>query len=279
MKVLVTGGTGFVGGSIRRELTKKGVSVKLLVRKKVVTSVNEELEIVGDVFDLKAFEWAEKLKDVDTVIHCAWYVKHSDYLVSVENLHCMIGTLELIKAISIQRDCTFIGLGTCFEYDLSERFLSPDTSENPNCLYAECKLAVKRLSWKILEDSSSSIIWARLFYLYGQGEQSDRLYPSVVQAIKCNQSIALTHGNQVRDYLQIDDAARQICDLIFDKGPSKVVNICSEKGQTIKEFLQGKIHKDSWHLLKFGMRDENLIDPPIIIGQQNVKSERRLIKK
>lgn len=271
MKVLVTGGTGFVGGAIRQVLTEQGISVKLLVRKKVTTFFNEELEITSDVFDLKVFEWVELLKDVDKVIHCAWYVNHSDYLVSTENIKCMTGTLELVKAIATQKDCTFIGLGTCFEYDLSEGLLSPETTENPNCLYAECKLAVKRLSWKLLEKSSSTIIWARLFYLYGDGEQSNRLYASVMEAVKRNQSVALTHGNQVRDYLQIDDAARLVCALIHDEGPSKVVNICSEKGQTIKEFLKSKIHKDSWHLLKFGMRNENLIDPPIIIGKQNIK--------
>lgn len=276
MKILITGARGFVGNAIRRELRKKDLAVRLLVRDKIEITENEELRIVDDIFELNVSEWLEILKDIDTVIHCAWYVKHSDYLASIENVRCMEGTLELVKAMSQKKACTFIGLGTCFEYDLTEQPLSPDTPEYPTCLYAECKLAVKRISWHLMQNSNSSIIWARLFYLFGPGEQSERLYPTVLRAVEDQRHVGLTHGTQIRDFLHIDEAAAQVCSFICYNGPPKVVNICSEKGQTVKEFLKSQIDENDWKLLKFGMRQENLIDPPVIIGRKKTKKQNEI---
>ncbi len=65
-------------------------------------------------------DWYENVcSDIDIVIHVAWYARPGKYLESSLNLDCMSGTLAFARAAANQGIKKFIGVGTCFEYDLT----------------------------------------------------------------------------------------------------------------------------------------------------------------
>ena len=55
-----------------------------------------------------------------------------------------------------------------------------------------------------------STVWARLFYLYGPGEDPRRLVASIIRSLLRSESVAISPGEQVRDFLHVDDVAAAI---------------------------------------------------------------------
>ena len=79
----------------------------------------------------------------------------------------------------------------------------------------------------------------------------------------------LSSGDQVRDYMNVSDAANIIVDLVSSNltGP---VNVCSGHPITIKEFACMIAEElEAKHLLRFGERQLNLTDPAFMVGVPN----------
>ncbi len=74
--------------------------------------------------------WKHQCADIDMIIHVAWYAEPGKYLDSTQNMDCLIGSLNLAKAAMLAGVKRFVGVGTCFEYDLTAGFLSVDTPIN-----------------------------------------------------------------------------------------------------------------------------------------------------
>lgn len=265
MKVLVTGGTGFVGNAVRKTLSTQNIQTTVISRLSIKLLPNEKNIIIDDIFDLDVIQWVNLIKEFDSIIHMAWYVNHQDYLTSKKNIKCLQGSLNLTQAISYYKNKLLIGTGTCFEYKMSSKILFPDSPENPSCLYAETKLAFKDITKQLLELGSNRFIWARIFFLFGENESPKRLYPMIMHALETDQVLELTSGKQIRDFLHIDKAAQIIVAQLFSKSNFEIVNVCSGQGQSVKEFAINLVNERSY-LLKFGARKNNLVDPPIIVG-------------
>jgi len=75
------------------------------------------------------------------VIHAAWYAEPGQYLQSSKNLDCLQGTLNMAKGAVQARVRRFVGIGTCFEYDLRQDMLSIETPLKPLTPYADAKAA------------------------------------------------------------------------------------------------------------------------------------------
>lgn len=143
-KILITGSTGFVGRQVLSNLLKNKIKVRAIIRKARENFFKDkypkvELIITNDLFKESADWWAEQCKGIHTIIHVAWYVENGKYLQSPNNIDCLIGSLNLVKGgikAGIKR---FVGIGTCFEYDLNIQNLSVDTPLKPSTTYAAAK--------------------------------------------------------------------------------------------------------------------------------------------
>lgn len=270
--VLLTGATGFVGSQILACLAKKtDVQVRLVVRKKSESlfrdmSNIESIFITNDLFT-EDDDYLNKIcQNVDVLIHAAWYVEPGKYLESPLNIDCLKGTLSLAKAAAKNRVLRFVGLGTCFEYDLEAGVLSTSTKLNPTTPYAAAKAAAYIFLSNYFSAANISFCWCRLFYLYGIREDERRLVAYIKSKLSKGEIVNLSRGQQVRDFLNVTDAAHSIVEkaLSNESGP---VNICSGTGVSIKEIAE-KIADQYGRrdLLAFGTRKDNLVDPPIIIG-------------
>lgn len=276
--VLVTGVTGFIGRHVLHSLCKKDVRLKLVSRRQPDFAVIDAEKIASviptkDVFTESADWWKEHLEGVDTVIHLAWYTEPGRYQTSARNFDCLSGTLRLAKACEASAVGRFVGIGTCFEYDLSKKILSVDTPLRPNSPYGAAKAALYlALSQFFLHSSNQSgeeieFSWCRLFYLYGEGEDERRLVPYIRKQIRKGETVALTSGTQVRDFMDVADAAEEIVNVALGdlQGP---VNICSRKAITVRELAE-KVADEFGRrdLLRFGVREDNVIDPPYVVGE------------
>jgi dTDP-6-deoxy-L-talose 4-dehydrogenase (NAD+) len=196
----------------------------------------------------------------------AWYAEPGKYLTSERNLDCLAGTLSMAKGASAARLRRFVGIGTCFEYDLTAGTLSVDTPLAPDTPYAAAKVAAFTTLKSWFATTKIEFLWARLFYLYGAREDHRRLVPYLHNQLRNAQVAELTSGTAVRDYLDVDAAADMLVkDVICNRtGPT---NICSGKGVTIRALAEEIADQYGRRdLLRFGARPDNLTDPPVVIG-------------
>ncbi len=269
--ILVTGATGFVGRHVLHELARQNCRVRLVIRdgkqNKVSSSTAiEKVIATPDMWSETAAWWSDVCQGADTVIHIAWYVEPGQYLQSPQNLDCLAGTLRLSQGASHAKVRRFVGIGTCFEYDLSVGRLTVETPLRPTTPYAEAKAAAFLALSQYLPQQGIEFIWCRLFYLYGAGEAEGRLVPYLRGKLGAGEPAELSSGTQIRDYLDVRDAGRMIVEAALGTAQG-ALNICSGAPVTIRELAE-RVADDYGRrdLLHFGARPDNLVDPPCVVG-------------
>ena len=277
-KVLVTGATGFVGRQVVCALSEKGIQLRLVVRATKIARTgllanDHEIVTSEDMFAESSEWWSEQCENVDIVVHLAWFAEPGTYLQSSKNMDCLVGSLNLARGATQAGVKRIIGIGTCFEYDLSMGALSINTPLKPITAYAGAKAALCLGLDQWLKIHSVEFVWCRLFYLYGEGEDSRRLVPYLRSMLEKGEPAELTSGKQIRDFLDVTDAGSMIADVTLSDqlGP---VNICSGVPITVRQFAE-KIADEYGRrdLLVFGARPDNLVDPPCVVGIPNINKQ------
>jgi nucleoside-diphosphate-sugar epimerase len=269
-RVLITGAAGFVGRQVLHALSGSDVTVTAVIRQGG-SGLDREANVhkvvqTPDLFRETDAWWAKVCQNIDIVVHLAWYTEPGKYLMSPENLNCLAGTLNLAKGAAKGGISRFVGTGTCFEYDLSAGMLSADTPLKPVTPYAGAKAAACMMLSQWLPLHQVGFAWCRLFYLYGKGEDARRLVPYLRSRLSAGKLAELTAGRQIRDFLDVAEAGRQIAEIVLGnrQGP---VNICSGIPVTVRQLAEQIADEYGRRdLLRFGARPENLVDPPCVVG-------------
>jgi dTDP-6-deoxy-L-talose 4-dehydrogenase (NAD+) len=271
---MLTGAAGFVGRQVLRALGERGCRVRPVVRERqqkwlAHDAAIETIVASPDIFVESAAWWARTCRGVDTVIHAAWYAEPDKYLQSPKNQDCLSGTLQLAEGAAQAKVRRFVGIGTCFEYDLGAGRLSISTPLSPSTAYARAKVDAFNALSASLPRQGVAFAWCRLFYLYGEGEDTRRLVSYVRARLRAGEPAELSSGIQIRDFLDVREAARMIVDVAFggEEGP---VNICSGMPVTVREVAERIADEFGRRdLLRFGARADNPVDPPCVIGIRN----------
>lgn len=273
--ILITGATGFVGTQVMTVLSKiPNVNLYPVIRKKnknIFKNFNNVKKIYysKDIFNQQEIWWKKKLHKIDIVIHIAWYAEHGKYLESELNINCLFGSLKLGKAVANSGVRRFIGIGTCLEYDLSKGRVNINTDLNPINLYSVTKVSLFKTLQKIFSIKKKEFVWCRLFYLYGAGEDQRRLSPYIHKQLQNGFPVKLINSNNIRDFLNVYDAAKIISKVTLDKVVG-VINVCSGKPITIKKFAQNIAAKyGRSDLLKFSEQKKKLYEPKEVWGVTN----------
>ncbi len=271
-RVLLSGPTGFLGQQVLKALQASGIDTRLIVRSggRTLAQSNTNSTIHTEDLFSESAQWLEQAcEGIDTIIHCAWYVEAGKYLRSDRNLECMTGTLNFAKAAVRAGVRRFVGIGTCLEYQASDSQLTVDNPLAPRTPYAAAKAATYMVLSQYLAEHKVEFAWCRVFYLFGENEDPNRLFPYVQSQLKSGKCVDLTSGNQIRDYLDVKVAGKMIADIAKSQrqGP---FNICSGRPKTVRQLVEELAdHYNGRHLLHFGAKPENPDELPFIWGKSN----------
>lgn len=267
-RVLMTGVTGFVGRHVLKELLNRSVEVVAVLRSgaEVPSGLYNAIQ-TNDLFTESEVFWAETYAGIDIVLHLAWYAEPGKYVNSPKNLTCMIGTLRMAESAAKASVKKFVGIGTCFEYDLDVGYLRTSTPLRPRSPYASAKAGTYLALSQTLSRIGISFAWCRLFYLYGQGEDSRRLVPYLRGRLAAGEVAELTSGRQIRDFLDVAEAARRIVEIALSNAEG-AYNVCSGKPITVADLAHSiATEYGRPELLKFGAREDNAEDPLCVLGE------------
>ena len=84
--------------------------------------------------------------------------------------------------------------------------MSIETPLKPLSLYAGAKSATYLMLSQWLPKQTVEFAWCRLFYLYGEGEDVQRLVPYLRAKLAAGEIAELTSGNQIRDFMDVSEA-------------------------------------------------------------------------
>ena len=270
-KILITGATGFVGKQIINSLQNYEVDLHIIVRtssEKKIPAEQKFARIIftDDLFSENSDWWLDKCNEIDTVVHVAWYAEPGLYLSSDQNISCLIGSLSLAHGAIKAGVRRFVGIGSCLEYDTTVGYLSIETPLRPNTLYGSAKTSLYMTLSSWFKEVGLEFCWCRLFYLFGESDNPKRLWGYIKKNLENKKPVGLTKGEQIRDYIDVADAA----DLIVEKVFSNYVgatNICSGVPITVRELATGLAERlGGEHLLNFGVKAERPDEPSCIVG-------------
>ncbi|MCL0035061.1 NAD(P)-dependent oxidoreductase [Thermodesulfovibrionales bacterium] len=238
-KVLLTGASGFIGRHTVPFLIENGYEVHAVLRT-AQPSLKKESRLFWHQCDLLNPEQQERLlAEVKPthLLHFAWYSTPRKYWTSIENLRWVQASLKLLMNFVEQGGERAVLAGTCAEYDWSYGYCSERiTPTQPSTLYGTCKCSLQSILESFAIQSSISIAWGRIFFLYGPHEHPDRLISSVIRSMLKGEPARCSHGNQIRDFLHVEDVASGFIALL-ESEVQGAVNIASGQPIVLKDVI------------------------------------------
>lgn len=248
---LVLGASGFIGAWTVRALRARGAAVTVAVRDaaRAAAALGEAVRDVRVIVaDLGRSGAAGQLVDTArpaVVFNLAGYgVDRSERdpaLMAALNAR-LVG--ELCARIGAEPDHGWAGLrlvhaGSALEYGRVEGRLRETTQVNPTTDYGRTKLQGTRFVQAWGADSGLRAVVARLFTVFGPGEQSGRLLPELVRTARTGVPLGLTGGRQRRSFTYVEDVAEGLLRLgVCAVSPGEVVNLATGRLHSVREFAE-----------------------------------------
>ena len=278
MKIIVTGGSGFIGSNVVKYLSKNH-EVKIFDFKKPNNLDNEFIQ--GDITD--AAHVINSIKDCDVVIHLAAtlgviHTEANPVLTLDTNLG---GTINVLEACKINKINKIIFSSSSEVYGEPLKIPMDETDKPiPMTTYGVAKFAAEEYIKAYSKTFGLQYTMFRLFNVYGDQQAIDWVLPEFVSKAITNKDI-IVHGDglQTRSFCYVTDIANAFS-LALDKANGELINIGNNHEPiTIKELANKIINlsnsKSSVKFIPFEESKRNRSE--ILIRVPNIKKAEKLL--
>jgi nucleoside-diphosphate-sugar epimerase len=260
-KILIAGGTGFIGFHLAKHCLKLNWSVTSISTKKPIKTrkLKHVKYLICDLYNKNKLN--KKLsRDFDYVVNLAGYVDHSNRDKVIKSHYS--GLKNLVKVCLKKRVKNFIQIGSSMEYGKT----AVPQKENFNChpisVYGKAKYLSSKYLLRLNKKKNFPITILRLYQVYGPNQDLNRFIPVVINSCREDLKFPCSNGEQYRDFLYVDDFVRAVFFSIRNKEAiGKIINIGSGHPIKIKKIIQNivRIYKKGKPLFgKIKLRKEEM---------------------
>ena len=242
-RLLIIGGTGFIGKSLAKATAKNGNKVFSLSTKK--TKIRKKISKVKYLKgNIKNFSNLKKIlakMDFDYVINCGGYVEHKNKK-EVEDSHFK-GARNLYNLFKNKKLKSFIQIGSSSEYGDVSIPHSEKVICKPKGVYGKFKYKTTKFFLNKYKKNKFPVTILRFYQLYGPHQDYNRFIPQLIKSSIKREKFITSEGKQYRDFLFIDDAIEAIIKAIIKKkSKGQIINIGYGKGIKLK-MIMNKVKK------------------------------------
>ena len=250
MKILITGGAGFIGSHLYQSLKSKGLEVLAIdnfshacghsLNKQVIY---KDIRYYNDIAPL--IEWCDILVHLGAEINVDKSIKHPEETIDTNvkgTLNCLEAVRKYGKKMIFASTSEIYGTSKC-------QFMDESHPTLPQSPYGASKLAGDALCRAYYETYKTNVMILRNFNIFGpyqnSGEGAGSSYGSVIsifanKALNNEDIIIFGDGEQSRDYMYIDDTvgAYELCINKIDSLVGQCLNMGTGKTITINELAK-----------------------------------------
>jgi len=251
-RILIIGGTGFIGHHLIKALILKDFSVSSISLNKPT----KQRFVDGVKYYTVDINVPKSCSDIlnsnfHYVVNLGGYIDHrlfkdngrgliESHFIALQNI------IELLPRDELRR---FVQIGSSDEYGNSDSPQNENLREQPISPYSLAKVASTHFLQMLYRTEKFPSVILRLFLTYGPGQSSSRFLPQIIRGCLNNERFPVSAGEQIRDFCYIDDTVDAIIKALFtDNINGHVINIASGKPISIKSVIkevQGIIAKGS----------------------------------
>lgn len=232
-KILLTGGTGFLGSALARQWVRAGYEVSALVR-----STSRRARIEDLVGHIQLYSYASDedvlcaIADIapDFIVHTACsYGRAGESLVNIFDANVRFGLLLLEGARVLDKNVNFLNTGTILDPTVSSYAMSKQNFSAIGAFLANQGNGVKFIN-------------VALQHMYGPGDDTSKFTTHVISSCLANvERLSLTAGTQRRDFVFIDDvvsAYDAIISNMTDLENAETIEVGSGEAVPVRHFVE-----------------------------------------
>ena len=238
-RVLVTGGTGFVGEHVLQHGRAAGVELWNLGNR--AGRVEGVTYLTGDMRDADAVARAVATAKPTAVLHLATLGGTFGSAAFAEMLAANVSGFEaLLRAVRAHdRNTRVVATGTALEYADRPEPLTEDAPLGPSNEYSITKAAATLVAGYYARELPVNVL--RLFNVYGPGEPAARLLPQLVASVRQGKPVELTPLEPRRDFVYVSDVAEGVwraASLPAQAGRLRVLNLGTGRGTSFRGYIE-----------------------------------------
>jgi len=175
----------------------------------------------------------------DVLIHLAWAhtksLERNDPHTQEENIRFSLDAVELADKLGCR---VFLGAGSQAEYGKKQEKIRETTVCEPDTPYGIAKYSAEMMTRCLCRLKQIRHVWPRIFSSYGPGSETQTVLSYEIKELLCQRKPELSDGEQLWDFLYLEDAARALLALADFGKDGQAYNVASGKSRKLKEFMK-----------------------------------------
>ena len=235
-KILIVGGSGFLGLNLAKKLDSSKFEIFLLCKNN--KSKPYKLKKAKYLYcNLQNISKLRKVLNIDfnIIVNFSGNIDHQNKS-ETYSTHYQ-GVKNLVSLARNKGVKLFIQAGSSLEYGNKK---SPQL-EHKKCSPVSTYGKAKYLASRFLLNSKNKfkVIILRMYQVYGPHQKKDRLIPQVINSCSQRKNFPCTEGKQIRDFLYVDDLCNLILKILKKNSLSSgIYNVGTEKPVTVKNVIK-----------------------------------------
>jgi len=242
--ILIVGGTGFIGYHLAKKSLRKGWRVTSVSSKppKKIRYLSKVKYILCDITKKKSLQ-RNIQKTFDYVVNLGGYVDHTNKKKTLQSHYT--GCKNLTEIFLRKKPISFVQMGSSVEYGNSKSPQKESVICNPKSIktiYGKAKLLSSIYLIDLFKKKNFPSTVLRLYLAYGPRQDVNRFLPIVIEGCIKNKKFPCSKGNQLRDFIHVDDVVDAILKSLINKNArGQIINIGSGKPIKIRSIIENVV--------------------------------------